>query len=398
MDEITALGINVVRMPISPQTLDPNNPQGMAPNLKNHSSVQVPTARQALEEFLVLADQNNIEVMLDMHSCSNYVGWRAGRLDARPPYADQDRDMYDYKREDYSCAATNNPSSVTTIQAYDETKWLNDLRTLAGLGQDLGVDNIIGIDIFNEPWDYTWEEWKTLTEHAYEAINEVNPNTLIFVQGISATADNQDGSPDTITEVPHGDPATNPNWGENLFEAGANPPNVPKEQLVYSPHTYGPSVFVQKGFMDPAQPECAGLEGDAAGDADCNIVINAEQLRPGWEEHFGYLKDLGYAVVVGEFGGNLDWPLGAASLRDQARWSHITPGIDQEWQSAFVDYMSEKGLEGCYWSINPESGDTGGIYRTTYDPVSNASGWGEWLDYDTRKTSLLLQLWAANQS
>ncbi len=295
MTEITAMGINVVRMPISPQTLDPTDPQGMAPNLKNHSSVRVPTARQALEEFIVLADQNNIEVMLDMHSCSNYVGWRAGRLDARPPYADWDRDQYDYYREDSSCSATNNPAGVTRIQAYNETKWLNDLRTLAGLGAELGVDNIIGIDIFNEPWDYTWQEWKTLSEHAYEAINEVNPNTLVFVQGISATANNQDGSPQTITQVPHGDPATNPNWGENLFEAGTNIPNIPKDQLVYSPHTYGPSVFVQKGFMDPAQPQCAGLEGDAAGDADCNIVINVPQLRSGWEEHFGYLKDQGYA-------------------------------------------------------------------------------------------------------
>ena len=393
MDEITAMGINVVRMPVSPQTLDPTDPQGMAPNLKNHSSVLVPTARQALEEFLVAADQNNIEVMLDMHSCSNYVGWRAGRLDARPPYADWDRDNYDYYREDSSCAATLNPDGVTRIQAYDETKWLNDLRTLAGLGAELGVDNIIGIDIFNEPWDYTWEEWKTLSEHAYEAINEVNPNTLVFVQGISSTADNQDGSPETITQVPHGDPATNPNWGENLFEAGTNVPNIPKEQLVYSPHTYGPSVFVQKGFMDPAQPECAGLEGDAAGDADCNIVINVPELRSGWEEHFGYLKDQGYAIVVGEFGGNLDWPLGGASLRDQARWSHITPGVDQVWQDAFVDYMVEKGIEGCYWSINPESGDTGGWYGHAYDPVSNPSGWGDWLDFDQRKTTLLFQLW-----
>lgn len=396
MDEIVALGINVVRFPIAPQTLDPTDPQGMAPNLKNHSSVQVPNARQALEEFIVLADQNNIEVMLDIHSCSNYVGWRAGRLDARPPYADADRDMYDFYREDYSCAATNNPSSVTTIQAYDEAKWLDDLRTLAGLGDDLGVDNIIGIDIFNEPWDYTWEEWKSLTELAYEAIDEVNPNTLLFVQGISATAGNQDGSPETITEVPHGEEFSNPNWGENLYEAGANPPNIPRERLVYSPHTYGPSVFVQKMFMDPAQPACEGLEGDEAGDADCNIVIDPPLLREGWEEHFGYLRDEGYAIVVGEFGGNMDWPGGAASLRDQARWDHITPGVDIEWQEAFVDYMADRGIEGCYWSINPESGDTGGIYETTYDPVSNESGWGEWLGFDMRKVNLLTELWGTN--
>ncbi len=396
MTEITAAGINVVRMPVVHQTLDANDPQGRDPYLKNHPSVRVANSRLALEQWIKAAAQNNIQVILDIHSCSNYVDWRKGRLDARPPWADATRDNYDFKREDCSCAATNNPSTVTRIQAHDETLWLNDLRTLAGLGQQLGVDNIIGIDIFNEPWDYTWQEWKTLAEHAFQAINEVNPNTLLFVQGIGATAGNQDGTPATFTQTPHGDPALNPNWGENLFEAGANPPNIPKDRLVFSPHTYGPSVFVQKMFMDPAQPQCAGLEGDAAGDAKCNIVINPTLLRLGWEEHFGYLKDLGYAVVVGEFGGNLDWPAGQASLRDRARWSHITPGVDAEWQNAFVDYMAGRGIEGCYWSINPESGDTGGWYGHAYDPVSNTAGWGEWRDFDQRKTDLLLQLWGAN--
>jgi aryl-phospho-beta-D-glucosidase BglC (GH1 family) len=393
MDEITAMGINIVRLPVAPQTLDPDDPMGKAPYLKNHPSVQVPNSRQALEEFIVLADQNGIEVLLDIHSCSNYVGWRAGRLDARPPYVDADRDNYVFTREDCSCSATGNPGGVTRIQAYDVNLWLDDLRTLAGLGEQLGVDNIIGIDIFNEPWDYTWEEWKALVELAYEAINEVNPNTLIFVEGISSSAGNQDGSPGTIVIVPHGDEFSNPNWGENLFEAGANPPNVPKERLVFSPHTYGPSVFVQRMFMDPSQPECEGLEGDAAGDAGCNIVIDPPLLRQGWEEHFGYLKDQGYAVVVGEFGGNLDWPGGAASLRDRARWDHITPGVDAEWQVAFVDYMADRGIEGCYWSINPESGDTGGWYGHAYDPVTNTAGWGEWLDFTQEKTQLLFELW-----
>jgi hypothetical protein len=393
MTEIVAKGVNVVRFPVVPQTLNANDPQGKPPFLKNHASVQVANSRLALEQFVKLAAQNNIQVLLDMHSCSNYVGWRKGRLDARPPYADKDRENYDFKRENFSCAATGNPSSVTTIHPYNESLWLNDLKTLAGLGQQLGVDNIIGIDIFNEPWDYTWAEWKTLTEHAFQAINSVNPNTLLFVQGISGTAGNQDGTPTTITQVPFGSTATNPNWGENLFEAGANPPNMPKDRLVFSPHTYGPSVFVQKQFMDPAQPQCAGLEGDAAGNAKCNVVINPTLLRNGWEEHFGYLKAQGYAIVVGEFGGNLDWPRGTASLRDQARWSHITPGVDAQWQNAFVSYMVQKGIEGCYWSINPESGDTGGWYGHAYDPISNTAGWGEWRPFDTRKTTLLNTLW-----
>ncbi len=130
-----------------------------------------------------------------MHSCSNYVGWRKGRLDARPPWVDATRDNYDFTRENYSCAASGNPSTVTTTHPYNQTLWLDNLRTLAGLGTQLGVDNIIGIDIYNEPHDYTWAEWKSLVESAYTAINAVNPNTLLFVQGIGTVAGTQDGTP-----------------------------------------------------------------------------------------------------------------------------------------------------------------------------------------------------------
>jgi len=279
------------------------------------------------------------------------------------------------------------------VHEYNETKWLANLRDIAGLSAQLGVDNIIAIDIFNEPWDYTWQEWKTLSEHAYQAISAVNPNVLVFVEGISANANNQDGTPDTKTIVPHGDESTTPNWGENLFEAGTNPIGIPKDRVVFSPHTYGPSVFVQKHFMDPAQPNCAGLEGDEAGNSDCNIVINAAKVRAGWEEHFGYLRAMGYAMVVGEFGGNMDWPQ-KGSVADRTRWNHITTNVDQQWQETFVTYMKEKNIQACYWSINPESGDTHGWYRHSYDAVSNESGWGTWLDFDTRKTTLLQRLWS----
>lgn len=395
MTEIKAQGINMIRLPIAPQTLDPTDPQGIGDirtggALKNHPSVRQTNARQAMEDFIKLAAQNNIQVLIDIHSCSNYVGWRAGRLDARPPYVDATRENYDFTREDYSCAPTGTPG--VTTHAYNESIWLDNLRDIAGLPAKLGVDNIIGIDIFNEPWDYTWADWKRLSESAYTAINSVNSDMLIFVEGISATADNQDGSPSTITQVPHGSEDYNPNWGENLFEAGIAPLNIPKERLVYSPHTYGPSVFVQKHFMDPAQTECTGLEGDAAADEDCRIVINETKLRAGWDEHFGYLRAQGFAMVVGEFGGNMDWPQ-KGSISDRSKWNHITTNVDQQWQQAFVKYAKEKNIQACYWSINPESGDTHGWYTTPYDPVSNESAWGTWTGFDARKTTLLKDLW-----
>ena len=389
MTQIKAQGINMIRLPIAPQTLDPMDPQGRGDVLKNHETVRQTNARQAMEDFIKLADENDIEVLIDIHSCSNYVGWRAGRLEASPPYVDATREMYDFTREDYSCGPVDSPN--VTVHEYNEAKWLANLREIAGLEEKLGVDNIIGIDIFNEPWDYTWQDWKTLAEKAYQAINEVNPNTLIFIEGISASANNQIGDR-TPVEVPHGSEDSNPNWDENLFEAGTNPPNIPKERIVYSPHTYGPSVFVQKHFMDPTQPTCDGLEDKAAAEAECRLVFNQERLEAGWQEHFGYLKDMGYAIVIGEFGGNMDWP-NKTRQAEQEQWSYITGPVDQQWQTALVDYMVKEKIEGCYWSINPESGDTYGWYLTEYDPASNTAGWGSWLGFDMRKTTILKKLW-----
>ena len=119
--EFKAMGINLVRLPISPQTLNASDPQGMAPNLKNNASVVIANSRLALETTIRALNAEGIMVLLDMHSCSNYIGWRAGRLDARPPWADFDRDNYDFKRENYSCAASGNPSTVTT-------RWVKSYR------------------------------------------------------------------------------------------------------------------------------------------------------------------------------------------------------------------------------------------------------------------------------
>jgi aryl-phospho-beta-D-glucosidase BglC (GH1 family) len=396
IQEMKDMGFNLIRLPLAPQTLDPNDPQGQEPYLKNADSVIIENSRLALETIIQLLDDAGMYVLLDIHSCSNYVGWRAGRLDARPPYADVDRDNYDFKREDCSCASSGNPSGVTNIQPYSSSQWLDDLRELAGMADDLGVSNIMGIDIFNEPWDYSWSEWSSMIDQAYQAINAVNPNILIFAQGISASSGNQDGTPDTVTQTPNGVEEYNPNWGENLYEAGDNPPSMPKDRLVFSPHTYGPSVFVQRMFMDPAQPECEGLEGDPTGDNECNIIINPTILEAGWQEHFGYLKALGYAIVIGEWGGNPDWP-DNAEVRMQDRYDYITDRtVDWQWQNAFVDYLLSVGIyDTIYWSINPESGDTGGIYGHAYDPISNTAGWGTWEAPQQRKLDLLAQLWNA---
>jgi endoglucanase len=380
IDEFKQMGFNLIRLPVVPQTLDPDNPDGREPNLINAEPVRIENSRLALETVIRLLDQAGIYVLLDIHSCSNYVGWRAGRLDDSPPWADAYRDNYDFTREHYTCD-------------YGVSQWTEDLRELAGLGQSIGCDNVMGIEIFNEPWDYTWDEWRSLIDTAYDAINSVNSGILVFAGGIGPSA--QDESIDS----PHGIVELNPYKGENLYEAGDNPPSMPKNRLVYCPHTFGPSMFVQMQFMDPAQPECEGLEDDEAGDNQCIIVINPGLLEQGWEEHFGYLNDLGYAVVIGAFGGNPDWP-DNASERMQDRWSWLPDKtVDWQWQNAFVDYLVSKGIrDTIYWAINPEHLDAGGIYVHAYDPYNNTDGWGTWEDPDQRKLNLLQKLWDSEQT
>ncbi len=381
MQEVrSSMNINTIRLPLAPQCLVPGHPDGL-PGLYNNAPEYYPYSdcRDALEDFLVQADQNDLYVVLDIHSCSNHVGWRAGSLDDSPPYADSDRENWDYKKDNSYCDRGED--------AYGVDKWLADIRTLARLPIDLGIDNVIGIDCFNEPHKYSWSQWGDLATQCYQAMAEVNDDLIAVVQGVAGSY--VDGE----TQVPqsHGDLFLNPNWGENLYGQQLDPIQIPKDRLCFSPHTYGPSVYVQQQFIDQSNPACADLEDEAAGKAGCQIVYDSAMLHRQWDEHFGYLKDEGYCIIIGEFGGYKDWPNNPVEPQAADIWSHLPGGAryDWEWQNLFVQYMAERGItDYFYWSINPESGDTGGLYNHAYS-LSNESGWGVWQGIDQEKVNLL---------
>ncbi len=394
MQEIAGMGINVIRLPLVPQTLNANDPQGTGNVLKNHSSVRIANSRLALETMIRAADAANIEVMLDVHSCSNYVGWRKGRLDARPPWTDADRDNYDFKRENYSCAASGNPSTVTTTHPYNTTMWLDNLRTLAGMSASLGVDNIIGIDIFNEPHDYTWAEWKSLTEQAYAAINAVNPNLLLFVQGIGTNAGAQDGTPATIDSAAA--------WRRGHQSELGREPVRGREQShqraevtagLLAAHLRSVGVRAEDVHGSRRRPSardskvtrratptatsssirrCCGRAGRSTS------ASSSSRASPSW-----------WASSAATWTGRWARPASAiVTAGATSRRASISSG-----RRPSSNWMAEKDIEGCYWSINPESGDTAGWYGHAYDPISNESGWGEWRPFDQRKTNLLNTLW-----
>ncbi|WP_437973170.1 cellulase family glycosylhydrolase [Sorangium sp. So ce295] len=400
MKELTSsnLKFNTIRLPIAPQTLVASHPDGdysiMTPRIKNNDPKVYPYANayEALEDFLKQASANNLNVIIGIHSCSNHLGWRAGRLDDNKPYVDSDRENYDYKADDYTC--------LTGEDAYNYDKWLADIRKIAQLPKKLGIKNIIGIDCFNEPWKYSWPEWADMAKACYDVIAEENDDMIAVVQGVSGSHQPAGASGLTLEPEPHGDENLNPNWGENFYGQTAYPIQIPRNRLCFSPHTYGPAVFVQKQHVDQSKPECVGLEDEAAAKAGCGLVLersNADtvaKLTKQWDEHFGFLHDQKFCVITGEFGGVKDWPKNEMDPALAQQWAHLPAGkrYDWEWQNMYVDYLIKKKMtDFTYWSINPESGDTGGIYNHKYTDADK-TGWGTWTGLDTEKVEMLARL------
>eukprot|EP00965_Chrysotila_dentata_P107570 3554081-Pleurochrysis_carterae.AAC.1 len=71
-----------------------------------------------------------------------------------------------------------------------------------------------------------------------------------------------------------------------------------------------------------------------------------------WDEHFGYLST-DAAVVVGEWGG-------------------IYQDKDRMWQDRFAAYLLAHKLSSFYWSLNPNSGDTGGLLGSDWSTPESA--------------------------
>jgi len=235
-----------------------------------------------LRKLTTLADDRGLSILLDLHNCSFQENLKG------------------------------NPTGCAN---YSIDKWYATLGDMAKFS--LQHKNVLGIDVFNEPHQLSWKVWRDMTTEAGKRILTVNPRILIFVEGVAGN-DTDTGGWDTF-------------FGENLVEAGENPPGVPKSRLVLSPHVYGPSVFNQQYFSDPTFPN------------------NMPKI---WDAHFGYLVSMGYTVIVGEFGGR---------YTDK----------DKQWADKFVDYLRSKGnTDFYYWSLNPNSGDTGGLLKDDWQSVN----------------------------
>lgn len=199
---------------------------------------------------------------------------------------------------------------------YSEERWISDWVMLAN--RYANNPTVIGADLHNEPHGAaSWgtgnvsTDWRLAAERAGNAILAANPNWLILVEGIASNVQGESG---------------NYWWGGNLKGVMNNPIRLNvANRVVYSPHDYGPGVSAQTWFEDS------------------NFPNNMTAI---WDEYWGYIHKQNIApLLMGEFGGR----------------SVDTVSAEGKWQNKLVDYIKDNDLYWTYWSLNPNSGDTGGL-------------------------------------
>src|SRR5579883_3385941 len=296
LDQIKSLGYNTIRLPYSNQLFDSSSKPtdidySINPDLQGLQGLQL------MDKIINYASSIGLHIILDQH---------------RPDASGQSKLWY--------------------TAAYPESRWISDWKMLAQHYKDNPM--VVGADLHNEPgapacWGCGQQniDWQMAAERAGNAILSVNPNWLIFVQGVDCYGGQagQAGSGDCY-------------WAGGNLEGVRDHPvtlNVPN-RLVYSVHDYPASIYNQPWFSAPDYP--ANLPGI-------------------WDTHWGYVVKQNIAPVwVGEFG------------------TRLQTTQDKQWFSSLIAYLGKgaSGINWTYWSWNPDSADTGGILLDIWMTVDNA--------------------------
>jgi endoglucanase len=318
-------GINLVRVPISTQLLlEWKAGQATVPSVNTYANPELTgmNSLQIFEYWLQLCERYGVKVLLDVHSAE---ADNSGHI--HPVW---------YK-------GTVTPELYYQAWEWAATRWKTN-------------DTVVAFDLKNEPhgtpndtvrakWDNSTDidNWKNTAETAAKRILAINPEVLILVEGNEVYP--REGE---TWNSPNTDPDRSPNyyynwWGGNLRGAKDHPINLGahQDQLVYSPHDYGPLVFNQPWFDKPFDK--ASLTDDV------------------WRPNWFYLHENGTApLLIGEWGGRL----GQDARQDK-------------WMTALRDLIAEHKLHQTFWVLNPNSGDTGGLLLD------------DWKTWDEQKYALL---------
>lgn len=338
-------GINLVRVPISTELLlDWKAGKKVKVNVNTYANPELKNAdgsdmdsREVFDTFVKLCRQNGIKIMMDCHS------------------ADANNSGHNYN-------VWYGPKGFTTQDWIDGWTWF--------VKEYKNDDTIIACDLKNEPhgkystgeepaakWDDSKDEcnWQYAASRCGKAILDVNPNLLIMVEGIEET-------PRAGYDYNSGlqDPNASEDelkyyggwWGGNLRNAGKYPVDLGKyqNQLVYSPHDYGPLVYEQTWFKKDFSEKTL--------------------LEDVWYDSWFYLQDQDIApLLIGEWGGFMDG------------------GSNEKYLNIMSDFIAKNHINHTFWCINPNSGDTGGLLE------------GDWVTWDSAKYNMMKQtLWSDSKT
>ena len=344
-------GINVIRFPISSELLlswmegTPNPVSSVQASYNPPQDVVgedgtiTPAGKYGdINRDFVLEDgktlKNSMEIFdIIMQKCKKY-GLKAF-IDIHSPHSDNSGHNYEL---------WYGKAGITT------ELWIETLVWLADKYSD--DDTLLGYDLKNEPhgkraydaecpdniakWDNTTDEnnWAYAATKCANAILEVNPNALIFVEGVEQYPKTELGytydTPD-VWNAGANSPWHGAWWGGNLRGVRDYPitPDSGTSQIVYSPHDYGKSVYAQTWF-----------EKD---------FTTQTLLDDYWYDTWAYIVEEDIApLLIGEWGGHMD---GAEN---------------QEWMELLRNYMIANHINHTFWCLNPNSGDTGGLLGTDF--------------------------------
>ena len=204
---------------------------------------------------------------------------------------------------------------------YPESQWISDWKQLVSRYRDSAA--VIGVDLRDEPHSACWgcgdpsKDWRLAAERAGNAVLSINPNLLIIVEGVTQYNDQYTW------------------WGGNLMGAKTYPVRLQvRNRLVYSTHEYAQSIHPQVWFNDAHYPH---------------------NLPAVWEKYWGYLIHENIApVLIGEFG------------------TRYETENDRQWLQAFQTYIQTHQLSWTFWSLNPDSPDTGGLLLDDWSSIDQA--------------------------
>lgn len=361
--EVADRGINVIRFPISTELLVSwmeGNPNPVSSVSGNADPAFTINPDFVLEDGKTLKDSMQIFDII-MQKCKKY-GIKAF-VDIHSPHSDNSGHNYNL---------WYGKAGVTTDVWIETLVWLADKYK--------NDDTLIGYDLKNEPhgkgpegklaakWDGSTDEnnWAYAATKCAEAILDVNPNALIFVEGVEqsmsgAAEGDYWGMPDRVVmhegDIPS--PYIGAWWGGN-FRGAREYPIVPKQgtsQIVYSPHDYGPSVYAQTWF-DKDFTEQTLLDDYWY---DTWAWINAEDVAP---------------QLIGEWGGHME-------------------GDNLKWMLLLRDYMIKNHISHTFWCLNTNSGDTGGLW----DSLGFMQGSGTTIDWNEPKYEMFEEsLWQTQKT